>query len=88
MAAGFTVARDRVEDRIEGINADATIGADRKIAINGSARGGGHPLKFDIKATAPTPPLERQTVPVELTLDVPDVLQAPLTGKAAAKAAP
>jgi len=30
----------------------------------------------------PAPPLERQTVPVELTLDAPDVLQAPLSGKA------
>jgi AsmA protein len=78
----FSNARDRVEDRIEGINADAVVGADRKIRITGSARAGEHPLKFNIKATAPTPPLERQTVPVDLTLDMPDVLQAPLSGKA------
>ncbi|WP_213742426.1 AsmA family protein [Bradyrhizobium sp. dw_411] len=78
----FSNARDRVENRIEGINADATVSADRKIRITGSARAGEHPIKFNIKATAPTPPLERQTVPVDLTLDVPDVLQAPLTGKA------
>ena len=78
----FSNARDRVENRIEGINADATVGADRKIRITGSARAGDHPLKFNIRATAPTPPLERQTVPVDLTLDMPDVLQTPLTGKA------
>ncbi len=78
----FSNPRDRIEDRIEGINADAIVGTDRKIRISSSARAGDHPLKFDIKATAPTPPLERQTVPVDLTLDMPDVLQAPLTGKA------
>jgi AsmA protein len=78
----FSNPRDRIEDRVEGINAEATVGADRKIKISGSARAGDHPLKFNIKATAPTPPLERQTVPVDLTLDVPDMLQAPLTGKA------
>jgi AsmA protein len=78
----FSNARDRVEDRIEGINADAVVGADRKIRVTGNARAGEHPLKFDIKATAPAPPLERQTIPVELTLDMPDLLQAPLSGKA------
>ena len=78
----FSNARDRVENRIEGIDADATVGTDRKIQISGSARAGEHPIKFSINATAPTLPLERQTVPVDLTLDMPDVLQAPLTGKA------
>jgi AsmA protein len=78
----FSNPRDRVEDRIEGINADAAIGADRKIRITGNARVGDHPLTFNIRATAPAPPLERQTVPVDLTLDVPDMLQSPLTGKA------
>ena len=78
----FSNLRDRVEDRIEGLNADAMVGADRKIRISGSARAGEHPLKFDIKATAPAAPLERQNVPVELTLDAPDLLQAPLSGRA------
>jgi AsmA protein len=78
----FSNLRDRVENRIDGLNAAAVVGADRKIRITGSARAGEHPLKFDIKATAPTPPLERQNVPVELTLDAPGVLQAPLSGKA------
>jgi AsmA protein len=78
----FSNLRDRVENRIDGINADAVVGVDRKIRITGSARASEHPLKFDIKATAPAPPLERQNVPVELTLDVPDLLQAPLSGRA------
>jgi AsmA protein len=78
----FANLRDRVEDHIDGINAEALIGGDRKIAITGSARAGAHQLKFAIKATAPAPPMERQNVPVELTLDAPDVLQAPLSGKA------
>jgi AsmA protein len=73
--------RDRVENRITGINADATID-DRKISITGSARAGEHPLKFEVKATAPQPPVERQNMPVELALDAPGVLQAPLSAKA------
>jgi AsmA protein len=73
--------RDRVEHRITGINADATID-DRNIKITGSARASEHPLKFEVKATVPHPPLERQNMPVELTLDAPGILQAPLSAKA------
>jgi AsmA protein len=78
----FSNPRDHVDNRIEGINANALVGADRKIRVTGGAQAGGHPLKFDIKATAPAPPLERQNIPVELTLDAPGLLQAPLSGKA------
>jgi AsmA protein len=76
----FSNLRDRVDIRIEGINANAVAGADRKIRVTGNARASGHPLKYEIKA--PAPPLERQNVPVELTLDAPGMLQAPLSGKA------
>jgi AsmA protein len=76
----FSNLRDRVDNRIEGISANAIVGADRKIRVTGNARASGHPLKYEIKATAT--PLERQNVPVELTLDAPGVLQAPLSGKA------
>ena len=34
----FSNLRDRVENRIETINADATMGSDRKLAITGNAR--------------------------------------------------
>jgi AsmA protein len=78
----FANLRDRVEDHIDGINVEALIGGDRKIAITGTARASSHPLKFAIKATPPSPPTERQNIPVELTLEAPDVLQTPLSGKA------
>ena len=65
----FSNLRDRVENRIEGMNADFTMSADRKIKITGNARSGGHPLKFEIKATAPPPPLERQNIPTEFNID-------------------
>jgi AsmA protein len=77
--------RDRVENRIEGINADTQIGADRVIDFAGNARAGDTPLKFAIKATAPEGAIAHQSIPVELTLDVPGTLQTPLTAKADAR---
>jgi AsmA protein len=81
----FSNLRDRVESRIDGLNADATMSADRKVKITGSARAGDNPLKFELKATAPAAPLERQNIPVELTLDAASILQAPLSAKAEAR---
>jgi AsmA protein len=81
-AIEFSNPHDRVDSRIEGINADAVIGGDRKIRVTGSAHASAHPLKFEIKATMPAPPLARQNIPVDLALDVPGVLQTPLSGKA------
>ena len=81
-AVVFSNLRDRVENRIEGINAEALIGGDRKIKITGSARASEHPLKFEIKATAPAPPVGRQSIPVELSLDALGLLQAPLSARA------
>ena len=78
----FSNVRDRVENRIEGINAVAAIGADRKIDLRGSARAGEQALKFDINAAVPPAPVERQNIPIEVTLDAPAMLQAPLLGKA------
>jgi AsmA protein len=78
----FSNLRDRVESRVEAIHADAEIGADRKIKVTGDARAGDQPLKFELKATAPAPPLERQNIPVELTLDASGLLRAPLSAKA------
>src|SRR5882724_2252940 len=74
--------RDRVENRIETINADVTIDDDRKIRAAGNARTGDTPLKFEIKASPPAPPLERQNIPAEIKLDAPGLLQAPLSAKA------
>ena len=78
----FSNLRDHFESRVERINASAVIDADRKISVTGNAHAGDHPFKFDIKATAPLPPLERQNVPLELSLEAPGILQAPMSGKA------
>src|SRR5215468_10652734 len=78
----FSNLRDRVERRIDGLNADAIMTSDRKIRITGNARTGEHPLKFDVKATVPAPPLERQNIPTEFTLDAPGLLPASVSGKA------
>jgi AsmA protein len=77
----FSNLRDRVESRIEGLNADAIMTSDRKIRITGNARTGEHPLKFDVKATAPQPPLERQSIPTEFSIDAPGLLPASVSGK-------
>jgi AsmA protein len=81
----FANARDNVENRIEGINAEIRSAVDRRISAAGKARLGDHPLKFEIKATAPPPPLERQTIPVELKLEAPNLLKSQLTAKAEAR---
>ena len=78
----FSNVRDRVENRIETVNADITVDADRKIRVSGNARSGGYPLKFDIKAAPPASPIERQNIPTELKFDAPGLLQAPLSAKA------
>ena len=81
----FSNLRDRVERRIETINADITIDSDRKVVLTGSARRDGHPLKFELKATPPAGPIERQNIPAEIKIDAPELLHAPLTAKAEAR---
>ena len=79
----FSNLRDRVENRIEGINADASDRRRSQDPRSPATRApASTPLKFDIKAAAPAPPVERQNIPVELTLDAPGLLQAPLSAKA------
>jgi AsmA protein len=75
-AVVFANLRDRFESRIDGINADVTIGTDRQIAFTGNARSGEQPLQFDIKVAWPSGLMERQNIPVELTLDVGRSLSA------------
>lgn len=78
----FFNTRDHVEDHIEGISAKAVIDADRRLVLNGNARAGGQPLTFDIKASLPDSPVEHQSIPLELSLDAPALLKAPLSSKA------
>jgi AsmA protein len=82
----FSNLRDRVENRIETVNADISIDSDRKVVLSGSARSsGGHPVKFEIKAAPPAAPIERQNIPAEIKIDAPGLLRAPLTAKAEAR---
>ncbi|WP_338693430.1 AsmA family protein [Bradyrhizobium sp. 26S5] len=78
----FSNVRDRIENRIEMLNADATIGADRKIVVTGDARASDKPLKFEIRATTPQAPLERQNVPAEFNIDAPGLLPAAIKANA------
>jgi len=78
----FSNLRDRVDNRIDGINANVVIGADRNINVTGNARASARPLKFTIKAAMPAPPIERQNIPLDLALEAPGLLQSPLTAKA------
>ena len=81
-AVEFSNPRDRVKNRIDGINASVVIGGDRKVKVTGSAKAGEQPLTFDIDATAPARLTERQNIPVELKLEAPGALQTPLSAKA------
>jgi AsmA protein len=78
----FFNTRDHVENRLEAIGARATIDADRHLSFEANAKAGHHPLSFTIKASLPDPSVARQTIPVELALDAPGLLQAPLSSKA------
>ncbi|WP_322514522.1 AsmA family protein [Rhodopseudomonas palustris] len=73
-------AADRVEDRIEGMNAEITIDAERRVSAVGGAQLGGRPAKYEIKAALPA--VDAQPVPLEFKLDAPDLLPAPLAAKA------
>ncbi|KRR20530.1 cell envelope biogenesis protein AsmA [Bradyrhizobium lablabi] len=77
--------RDRVERRIETVNADITIDADRKVVVTGSGRSSSSPLKFEVKAALPASLVERQNIPAEIKIDAPDLLPAQLTAKAEAR---
>lgn len=78
----FSNPRDRVENRIDGIDAEATLGADRAVKLAGSARAGATALKFAIKAMMPPASIAHQNVPVELSLEVPGRLRSSLTARA------
>ena len=81
-AVEFSNPRDRVHNRIDGINVEAVMSGDRKVRITGSAKAGEQPLTFDINAVAPAHLGERQNIPVELKLEAPGALQAPLSARA------
>ncbi len=81
----FSDPANRVENHVDGIDAEATVGDDRKIRLAGRAQAGGQALKFDLSATAPDAPLDRQSIPFELALEVPGLLQGQLKAHAEAR---
>jgi AsmA protein len=85
-AVVFSNLRDGVESRIEGIDADVLIGSDRQVSFAGNARAGERPLKFGIKAALPAGSMERQNIPVELTLDSAGLVGRSLSAKAQVRA--
>ena len=78
----FSLGRDRVEARIGSINAEAVASSDRKLDFIGSARAGEHAIRFDIKAALPAPAAEHQAIPLDFAIDMPDLPQSRLAGKA------
>jgi AsmA protein len=75
-------ARDHFEGHIKSIGLHAVVGGDHRISIAGSARAGGHGVAFDIKAQVADLPLERQTIPLDVSIDAPELLGARLSSKA------
>jgi AsmA protein len=78
----FASPRDKIEDRIEAVNASATIDADRKLTISGTAQSGPHALKLDLRATLSEGAAARRSLPVELTFEAPSLMAGILTTKA------
>jgi AsmA protein len=81
-AVVFSNRKDRIESRIDGIEAEATVGAEGKVTLSGTAHASTHPLKFDVVGEVPAPPLKRQDIPLDLTVEAPDILPAPLSARA------
>jgi AsmA protein len=78
----FVNPRDKIEDRIEAIDATATIGADRQLVMNATARSGAHALRLGLRAELPGDAAARRNVPVELTFEAPSLMTETLTTKA------
>ncbi|MGX9390598.1 AsmA family protein [Nitrobacteraceae bacterium UC4446_H13] len=78
----FVNPRDKIEDRIEAIDATATIGADRQLVVNATARSGAHALKLGLRAELPGDATARRNVPMELTFEAPSLMTETLTTKA------
>jgi AsmA protein len=85
-AVVFANLRDRFEKRIEGIDADVMIGADRQMTFTGNARSGEQPLKFGIKAALPAGSMARRDISVELTLNSPGLAGRSLSARAQVRA--
>ncbi len=70
------------ENRIDGVNASVTLGADRRINITGEARPGDRSLTFTIAATPPAGSRGRRNIPTELKLEILGARTRQLTARA------
>ncbi|OPH81570.1 AsmA family protein [Nitrobacter vulgaris] len=70
------------ENRVDGVNASVTLGADRRINITGEARPGDRPLTFAMAATQPAGSLGRRNIPTELKLEILGARTRRLTARA------
>lgn len=70
------------ENRVDGVNASVTLGADRRINITGEARPGDRPLTFAMAATQPAGSRGRRNIPTELQLEILGAPTRRLTARA------
>lgn len=81
-AVVFANPRDKVEQRIEAIDATAAIGADRQLVMNATARSGAHALTLDLRVALPVDEAPRHTLPMELTFEAPTLISGTMTARA------
>jgi AsmA protein len=84
-AVVFSNPRDRIENRFEGINAEAALDGEHTVKLHGHARAGEHALDFQIDASPPNPPLDHPNIPFKVTVEMPGVLKGTLTANAEAR---
>lgn len=78
----FVNPQDKVEERIEAIDATAAIGADLQLVMNATARSGTHALEIDLRVELPVDEATRHNLPMELTFQAPTLMSETLTAKA------
>lgn len=78
----FANPQDKVEERIEAIDATAAIGADLQLVMNATARSGTHALEIDLRVELPVDEATRHNLPMELTFQAPTLMSETLTAKA------
>ncbi|GLH81624.1 cell envelope biogenesis protein AsmA [Bradyrhizobium sp. SSBR45G] len=74
--------RDRVENRLDGIGATASLSDDGKIKIAGTARAGDRLVTFDVTSVAPAMPIDRQTLPVDFRIGMESAFHGAVAGRA------
>jgi AsmA protein len=71
-----------VENRLENVNFDANVGADRKMKVAFEAVASGKPIGLEANASIPQGSLANVTIPVDFKLKVPAILTQQLNATA------